>query len=316
MAQRLLHKAEQTPELPSRYALLKEAASWAVKAGDAETAGQALDAMAADFAADTFDLKMKMVNGIRKAGVVPRDCEALVAIVMPLIEEAVAKDQFDAAGQLQTMAEELAVKAKDKDLLKQVRGRNKEFRKEAAELKKAHAAVEEAMAVLQREPADPEANLTVGKYTCFAKGQWSKGLPLLALGNDARPEGPCSEGHQGRGGGRRPGQAGRWLVGPGRAGGRGGAKKRLRARANAGTRRPCPGCPDCCRARWRSGSPNWQRRRTPGAICPPNRAKWARRRPIRPQSAAPTAKAGRSKTFPSRRGYWSASPWRWTTPAR
>ena len=30
----------------------------------------------------------------------------------------------------------------------------------------------------------PPANLTVGKYYCFQKGDWEKGLPMLALGQD------------------------------------------------------------------------------------------------------------------------------------
>ena len=45
--------------------------------------------------------------------------------------------------------------------------------------------VENAMAVLKTNPADPEANLAVGRYHCFVKGDWDKGLPTLARGSDA-----------------------------------------------------------------------------------------------------------------------------------
>ncbi len=45
--------------------------------------------------------------------------------------------------------------------------------------------VEDAMAVLKTNPTDPEANLAVGRYYCFRKGDWDKGLPMFAQGSDA-----------------------------------------------------------------------------------------------------------------------------------
>ena len=37
---------------------------------------------------------------------------------------------------------------------------------------------------LKRSPDDPAINAAVGKYACFERGQWEKGLPLLAKSND------------------------------------------------------------------------------------------------------------------------------------
>jgi hypothetical protein len=37
---------------------------------------------------------------------------------------------------------------------------------------------------LGRNPTDPAANLAVGKFHCFIKADWEKGLPMLALGGD------------------------------------------------------------------------------------------------------------------------------------
>ena len=42
-----------------------------------------------------------------------------------------------------------------------------------------------ALATLKTNPTDPEANLVVGKYHCFVKDEWEKGLPMLLKGNDA-----------------------------------------------------------------------------------------------------------------------------------
>ena len=37
----------------------------------------------------------------------------------------------------------------------------------------------ESLATLEKEPADPKANLAVGRYLCFFKGNWDQGLPKL-----------------------------------------------------------------------------------------------------------------------------------------
>ena len=45
--------------------------------------------------------------------------------------------------------------------------------------------VKTAKVTLEKTPDDPDANTVVGKHLCFVKGDWDKGLPMLALGNDA-----------------------------------------------------------------------------------------------------------------------------------
>ncbi len=37
---------------------------------------------------------------------------------------------------------------------------------------------------MKENAKDPGANLTAGKYTCFSKGDWKKGLSMLAVGGD------------------------------------------------------------------------------------------------------------------------------------
>ena len=38
--------------------------------------------------------------------------------------------------------------------------------------------------VLEQDPVDPAANLAAGRYLCFVEGQWTRGVPMLALGSD------------------------------------------------------------------------------------------------------------------------------------
>ena len=45
--------------------------------------------------------------------------------------------------------------------------------------------VKDARAKLDENPTDPEANEAVGRYTCFVKDDWERGLMMIALGPDS-----------------------------------------------------------------------------------------------------------------------------------
>jgi hypothetical protein len=62
-------------------------------------------------------------------------------------------------------------------------------RKQAARidgLAVARAKVAKDIEKLRTSPADPGANLAVGRYLCIELGAWERGLPLLALGSDPK----------------------------------------------------------------------------------------------------------------------------------
>jgi hypothetical protein len=57
------------------------------------------------------------------------------------------------------------------------------------DLKKRQTAFQEyraAWVVLDKNPTEPAANLAAGRYLCFVKGDWDRGVPMLALGSDAK----------------------------------------------------------------------------------------------------------------------------------
>ena len=45
--------------------------------------------------------------------------------------------------------------------------------------------IRQAMAELKSNPTNPEANFKVGRFLCVEKGDWQRGIPLLALGSQA-----------------------------------------------------------------------------------------------------------------------------------
>ena len=82
------------------------------------------------------------------------------------------------ARSLLKIAEDSAKKAKSVALTTRIAARGKEI----AELRKEFDKTGEAFATLEKKPDDADANLTIGKYLCFQKGQWDKGLPHLVKG--------------------------------------------------------------------------------------------------------------------------------------
>jgi formylglycine-generating enzyme required for sulfatase activity len=185
LAKELLDEAEATSKDPAaQYVLLREAGRLAVTAMNVELAFQVIEAMGSRFAVDELNMKVKAV-GAGGRSVKAAQAKDLVERILPLVEELVAKDQYDAAEQLGSTAVDLARKAKDFELLKRTVARNKQWKAEIGELRSADAQIQEATAVLARNATDPAANLLLGKHLCFDKGNWAKGLALLARGSDA-----------------------------------------------------------------------------------------------------------------------------------
>jgi WD40 repeat protein/serine/threonine protein kinase len=182
LAANLLGKAKATNDDPAgRYVLLREARGLAAAAGDAATAITAIDQMARLYEVDdTAAMKVTALTTASKVVTKPEPAKALAESALVVLEELVAGDYYKKAEQVAALAEAAARKAGQAAFTKRVEAQVKEVK--AAE--KDHEAAEVARAVLRRQSDDPEANLTVGKYLCFRKGDWDAGLPLLARSGD------------------------------------------------------------------------------------------------------------------------------------
>jgi hypothetical protein len=181
LAEKLFQLAkENRNDLTGRFVLLRFAKDIAVQAADCETALMAIEEMVGSFQIDGLELKDEV---LRKSAVSATSIDQHIAVAKNAAEvadEAAAKDNFRVAESLIDLAVGEARKAKDDTLVK----RSSERKAEINGFAQAYVAVERARAALETSPVDPGANLTVGKYVCFAKNDWEHGLPLLALGND------------------------------------------------------------------------------------------------------------------------------------
>src|SRR5262249_12995414 len=106
--------------------------------------------------------------------------KAVLESTLAVLHEAIEADNYDDAEQLAKVAEATARAIGDPLAAIQFSG------KEVNRLKTKYAAIKPALATLAREPKDPEANRLVGSFRCFQKGDWERGLALLALGDDAK----------------------------------------------------------------------------------------------------------------------------------
>ena len=91
------------------------------------------------------------------------------------------RDDYKAADRLVKTAQAAAFAASSPTLEAAVRGRAREVEALAAAYSDAVQAAEKTLA---EKPDDPDANLVLGKFLCLDKGDWGRGLPMLAEGSD------------------------------------------------------------------------------------------------------------------------------------
>lgn len=99
-----------------------------------------------------------------------------------LTDDALLNDQFETATRLWKIADGAAQKSKSVRIVKQTQAQAKDL--DAYKLNQVKVA--KAIEVLKDKPDDPVACLDLGKHSCFMKGDWAKGLPLLAKSSDPK----------------------------------------------------------------------------------------------------------------------------------
>jgi len=182
LATKLLESTNESTDDTNRYMLLEVAREVAAEAGDVQLAFRAIDATADRYDVDAYKLRGAALSAAAESATLREHRSAIASLSLQLIDQAVEKDDFVAAKYLGGIAGDAARKAREYALAKQILERNKEVE----EMAQAYADVQDALATLNSSPVDPDANLAVGKYNCFIKGNWDRGLPMLALGSEEK----------------------------------------------------------------------------------------------------------------------------------
>lgn len=108
----------------------------------------------------------------------PANTAANVRTALELVDQMVAAENFTDAARLAGMAAGAAAGDVMYSLIAQHRAR------EIEAMRAAYTKVAKDLETLKATPNDPAANLAVGTWHAFYKGDWARGLPLLAKGSE------------------------------------------------------------------------------------------------------------------------------------
>jgi len=181
LAKKLLDQAATSKADPaSHFVLLRVAKEMAALAGDAETSLEAARRIVDTFDVDPVKTKLECLQAVSRAAKLSSQHGPIARQAFSLVDVAMAEDDFESASELSEIARESARRVRDYPLVKQIVAQLKVV-KQAAE---GYAEYRKTLVTLENKPTDPQANLSAGRYLCLVKGDWDRGVPMLALGSD------------------------------------------------------------------------------------------------------------------------------------
>lgn len=201
LAARLSGQALATEDAAARFVLWRMACELAAGAGELGEALGQVDKMADGFDVDALGMKAdflaKVVEASRASGwksakrdengTVPLNAKkrsdgglfqfsSLLTVAMGLADEAVLVDDFDNALRIGKLAAVVARASKDPQMIHDATSRIRDIER----LKLRFATIRKSIDALIADSNNVEASLLVGQWYCFTKGDWERGLPLLA----------------------------------------------------------------------------------------------------------------------------------------
>lgn len=183
LAEKLLEQGLETKDDPTaRFVLFREAADLAAAGGDIDLALRAYETIQAEFKGSVAELQEPILRVIVNRAITAEANLALTVHLLRAIEEAIAADDLDGAGRLLVLANTTSARTRNARAISLVGARGKDIEAFKRESENVKAAIK----TLEGNSSDPAACLVVGKYHCFQRGDWMKGLPLLARSSDEK----------------------------------------------------------------------------------------------------------------------------------
>jgi WD40 repeat protein len=181
LAEQLLKQARQSENTPAeRYVLLRAAHRLATQIGEVSLALGVCDEMARRFEGDEFGFKTQTVEKLSETVTGTEGWSALGESAIRIAAEALEADRYEEAERLVEAAKAAPSRVRSGEL----RARFAAQVQLVQRRKKFWDAYNRAKEILKSKPEDPAAHAAIGGYFCFAKGDWQKGLPHLAKGDD------------------------------------------------------------------------------------------------------------------------------------
>lgn len=186
LAEKLFKEAVATQDdPPAAYVLFGLSSGLAAGGGDFRKSLEIIETAGTRFSMNPAAMKLEVLEkallGLRNSPQPGFLAYELADLALAIMEEAVLTDQIDLAAQAYKLASGVVKRSGDNELIQEVFGRNHCLQV----LQKQYEAVQAAEKQLAVSPEDQTANATIGRWHCFFKGLWEKGLPYLTR---AQPE--------------------------------------------------------------------------------------------------------------------------------
>jgi len=164
-----------------QYVLLMIARDVAAGTGDAATALQAVEQLLEQFDEPAAELIGDTLLTAARQATTSAQHKAVAEAALSIAGKLSDADQYETAVRLCEAARSSAQRAKLFPLAKELTAQIEETKRQQL----LSEDYRKALSVLEDKPTDPAANLAAGRHLCFVKGNWERGVPMLALGSDA-----------------------------------------------------------------------------------------------------------------------------------
>src|SRR5262249_10980833 len=183
LAELLVREAKETGDDPAlRYVALTQARDLAVDAGEPATVLAAIAELENHHAINAVHMRIAALLAVAPKTTSKENGMLVVDTALTLLDDALTQDNFAAARKLVDAADKAGQMIKNLQLYSRIDKR----RQEVVHAEKEFARVKPFADTLAKDADNVEANREMGRYLCLTKGQWQRGLPTLAKGDDAK----------------------------------------------------------------------------------------------------------------------------------
>jgi hypothetical protein len=176
----LVNRSATETDPAMQLAALRVAAQLAIQTADFSRAMEICDKMDSQFQMDILPVKADFLSQAAAGAGDAENRRRLADLCVGVGFQAIANDDYASAKKISGLAKSIAQSSGDKHLLWEAGF----LTGETALCSTAFDQVNPSAGVLQKKPGDPAANLAMGKFLCFVKNDWSRGLPMLARSED------------------------------------------------------------------------------------------------------------------------------------
>jgi hypothetical protein len=164
-----------------QFALLEIARDIATGAGDVAVVLQAVEVLTKRFDLPSGKVTAEALLAAAVKASASSQHKALAEAAPRTVTAAAEANEYDLALRLCEAGRLSAQKAREPALAKPFAA----LREDLKQRQTAFQQYREALAVLENDPVEPAANSAAGRYLCSVKGDWERGLAMLARGSDS-----------------------------------------------------------------------------------------------------------------------------------